>query len=654
MSSGSVSNESRCRSFSYPIEGTACATDLGATNPAGPQRQRILQSSPNHVRQKAPSPRKSNPRPSAPSMDTLNLDDSVDKLLGYLHDLLNLSINDLLAIADARYRKSWAAVRSENRLFLWFNSWIFWPLTIVYAMYLRLPLLMAAHVGNHLILFLQVACRRSELFRKLVKQVYSLIILAMTIFHVVTTTKLSDIATSLGSTVAEVIRLWLSPPNQQQQRKPRSLTELVELLEYDEVDEIMVGQDGKNNGGRLSLRPSGSRRCSMIPKSLFRAKIRVHSNRDMLSELQTKCQPLICKSRSRTLQSNLSNASLESDWFHYDADSPLSLPCTPESRAQYVSYCNLEADRVVFLARDRLRLEAQVESNDFHSREAACELLHKGKTVAFDDSMPVPGVWFACGQHVALKVDGSGCSSCRASVPVWEDIHVYIEFAITNQSVDGEFRDPLELCVGLMPADQRAVTMVGHGSRSIGLRSDGHALINGCLYGTSLTGFQTPIGRSKRSIPVVMDAASTVGMLINLPSSRVSDTSRSTPIRGVRRSEALERASVDTDGMNSDASVSGITDCERDCPDHDFIVAFNVNGTAVHLSPAGVSALRSWFDGLGGTEMFPAVSLLTKNTGAWCRFCESDVRFRLRSLIGAPEGVPVYCLDGSVLISTQQ
>jgi hypothetical protein len=602
-------------------------------------------------------------------MDTSNLDDSVDKLFGYLHDLLNLSINDLLAIADARYRKSWAAVRSENRLFLWFNSWIFWPLTIVYAMYLRLPLLMAAHVGNHLILFLQVACRRSELFRKLVKQVYSLIILAMTIFHVVTTTKLSDIAASLGSTVAEVVRLWLSPPNQQQQRKPRSLTELVELLEYDEVDDMMVEQDSKASNNHLALRPSTKKRSSMIPKSLFRAKIRVHSNRDLLSDMQAKSQPLIRKSRSRTLQSNLSAASLESEWFHYDADSPLSLPCTPESRAQYVSYCNLEADRVVFLARDRLRLEAQVEYKDLHSREAACELLHRGKTVAFDDSVPVPGVWFACGQHVALKVDGSGCSSCRASVPVWGDINVYVEFAITNQSVETEFRDPLELCVGLMPAGQQSVTMVGHGTKSIGLRSDGHALINGCLYGTSLTGFQILIGRSKRNAPVVMDTASTVGMLICLPNSsrsRDSNILRSTPQRRVCETEGEGRTSwsgqhlsqsASVDGsrdLNSDASVSGITDCERDSPDPDFTIAFNVNGMAVHLSPAGASALRSWFDGLNGTEMYPAVSLLTKNTGVWCRFCESDVRFRLRSLIGAPEGVPVYCLDGSVLISAQQ
>lgn len=646
--------DGRCRSFSCPVEASNSAAEIGASFTSGLQRQQQSQVSPNQQGRHMPaSPRKSSrKRSSAPIIDTSNIDESVDKLLGYLHDILNLSINDLLAIADARYRKSWTALRSENRLFVWFNSWIFWPLTIVYAMYLRLPLLMAAHVGNHLILFLQVACRRSALFRKLVIQVYSLIILAMTIFHVVTTTKLSDIVASLWSTVAEVFRLWVSPPPQLQQRKPRSLTELVELLEYDEVDELVGAQGGKGYG-QLSLHQGGRRHNSTIPRSLFRAKIRVHSNRDLLSELQHKSQPLIQRSKGRNMPTNLSTSSLESDWFHYDADSPISLPCTPESRAQYVSYSNLEADRVVFLARDRLRLEAQVQSDDLHSREAACKLLYKGKTVAFDDSVPVPGIWFACGQHVALKVSGGGCSSCRGSVPVWSDIHVYIEFAITKQSSNDDSQGPLELCVGLMPHDQESGTMVGHGLKSVGLRSDGHVLINGCLYGTSLTDFQTPVGR-KHKVPIVINTASTVGMLVCLPNSnRSRDTNSQRSVHSAVGTTGRNFFSEMKD-LNSDASISAVTDSERDYVDSEFLVSFNVNGMPVHLSTAGSNALRAWFDGLNGAEMYPSVSLLTKNTGAWCRFCESDVRFRLRSLIGAPEGVPVYCLDGSLLISTEQ
>ena len=32
------------------------------------------------------------------------------------------------------------------------------------------------------------------------------------------------------------------------------------------------------------------------------------------------------------------------------------------------------------------------------------------------------------------------------------------------------------------------------------------------------------------------------------------------------------------------------------------------------------------------------------------RFCEADIVYRSRSTIGAPPGVRVYCLDGSLLM----
>jgi hypothetical protein len=34
----------------------------------------------------------------------------------------------------------------------------------------------------------------------------------------------------------------------------------------------------------------------------------------------------------------------------------------------------------------------------------------------------------------------------------------------------------------------------------------------------------------------------------------------------------------------------------------------------------------------------------------WCRFCEADIVYRSRSTVGAPPGVRVYCLDGSLLL----
>jgi hypothetical protein len=50
------------------------------------------------------------------------------------------------------------------------------------------------------------------------------------------------------------------------------------------------------------------------------------------------------------------------------------------------------------------------------------------------------------------------------------------------------------------------------------------------------------------------------------------------------------------------------------------------------------------------TPLYPTVSLFSDETRVWCRFCEADVVYRSRAAIGAPPGVRVYCLDGTLLL----
>ena len=50
--------------------------------------------------------------------------------------------------------------------------------------------------------------------------------------------------------------------------------------------------------------------------------------------------------------------------------------------------------------------------------------------------------------------------------------------------------------------------------------------------------------------------------------------------------------------------------------------------------------------------LYPAVSLLSNDVSVQCKFSADDVRYRDRQRIGAPAGVPVYALDGTVLIPT--
>lgn len=50
------------------------------------------------------------------------------------------------------------------------------------------------------------------------------------------------------------------------------------------------------------------------------------------------------------------------------------------------------------------------------------------------------------------------------------------------------------------------------------------------------------------------------------------------------------------------------------------------------------------------TPLYPSISILTPNTRVWSRFCEADIVTRNRANIGAPLGVAVYCVDGSILL----
>lgn len=103
------------------------------------------------------------------------VDDRVDDILNQLFDIINLSVNDVLIIADAKYHRAWEHIRMSNQMWSILNSWIFWPLTILYAIYVRLPLLMLGHIGRHAILFLQISCRRSSLIRELLLHIHALI-----------------------------------------------------------------------------------------------------------------------------------------------------------------------------------------------------------------------------------------------------------------------------------------------------------------------------------------------------------------------------------------------------------------------------------------------------------------------------------------------
>jgi len=53
-------------------------------------------------------------------------------------------------------------------------------------------------------------------------------------------------------------------------------------------------------------------------------------------------------------------------------------------------------------------------------------------------------------------------------------------------------------------------------------------------------------------------------------------------------------------------------------------------------------------------ELFPTLTLHSSQTEVLCRFCSEDIIAKTRYEIGAPPGVTVYAIDGSVMIDEDE
>ena len=77
-------------------------------------------------------------------------------------------------------------------------------------------------------------------------------------------------------------------------------------------------------------------------------------------------------------------------------------------------------------------------------------------------------------------------------------------------------------------------------------------------------------------------------------------------------------------------------------------IKWNINGQQIKYSSDALDSVSD-IDSLKA-PLYPTVSLLSEDTRVWCRFCEADIVYRDRAVVGAPKGVRVYCLDGSLLL----
>lgn len=308
-----------------------------------------------------------------------------------------------------------------------------------------------------------------------------------------------------------------------------------------------------------------------IPTYPFVASVRLHS-------------------RGTTPQRTRANT-MHSEWSEAGSVTPGSFPPTPESRATYLSRSFDRVDNVVFVARDKLRMEALASDVTAAEgvRRGASKLLLGGKFGTFDMQHTSPLIRLSYGNHCASKFDHrtslmppSGpveegessvplvCSS-RASLSVRRNVYVYVEYLLRSVKGSSSMHDNLSITTSSdklssigsspeqSPAGAKATAQTLYGMFSVGLASgefqlDGTGV--GCSarsVGLSSTGCLsictglTDDDVSTFQLQTEVQSGDRLGMLLYLPGRNFSQMSSRTTSPSRPASAAAMNRPVPTD-----------------------------------------------------------------------------------------------------------
>ena len=305
---------------------------------------------------------------------------------------------------------------------------------------------------------------------------------------------------------------------------------------------------------------------------------------------------------------------------------PQSFPPTPASRRMVLAKGSRFADNVVFLARDQLRVHDALDSENARTREMA-KALRQGKRLAvFDAEDASAGIDLTCGQHCATKVGNMLYCSTRSMVPVLRNCYVYFEISVMPQPGDNLVTQAsmATLSIGLSTKDMPLNTLVGAWKGSVGL----------CTTGQILTAGQW-CSPSDPATSSYGDKA-TVGCLVCLDDSSGFETwdgvmvtaSVTFNVNQVIVSPPVSTFTMGASGMMAAPTLQPPPPAVKGTPSPSFTLPL--------LVPVE-------------EELYPTVTLHSPATSAMCRFSSGDVLADARAAIGAPEGVTVYSVDGSVI-----
>lgn len=321
---------------------------------------------------------------------------------------------------------------------------------------------------------------------------------------------------------------------------------------------------------------------------------------------------------------------------------PKSFPPTPSSRSMVMARGTRFAEDVLFLARDQLRVEGSLISNNARTRAMAKALKEGSRLAVFNANDSDSGIHLSCGQHVATKVSNELYCSIRSMIPLLHNCYVYYEMTVL--SPQQQHSTVASLSIGLSTLSMPLDTLVGGWKSSVGLCTNGQIFISGawcspleplfCTYGNGST-IGCLVKLDDEQIFQTWDGQMvTASITFNVDGHIVELSPLSGSGQGIgSNSKHAAQENASDQGSRSKKSEYIPTDQLR--PKN------NRNHFALEHS-LGLLIPRQ-------LEVYPTLTLHSSLTQVMGRFSSEDILALNRSSIGAPNGVTVYALDGSVI-----
>ena len=332
---------------------------------------------------------------------------------------------------------------------------------------------------------------------------------------------------------------------------------------------------------------------------------------------------------------------------------PQSFPPTPASRRMVLARGTRFADDVIFLARDQLRVHDALDSENDRTREMAMALTQGKRLAVFDADDASAGIDLTCGQHVATKVGNMLYCSTRSMVPILRNCFVYFEMTVLPKPSGNLIPQAsmATLSIGLSTKEMPPNTLVGAWKGSVGLCTTGQLLTAGQWCSPVDPNLSSFGDRATVGCLVCLDDGSAFetwdGVMVTAAVTfNVNERIVSPPV------SALPMATATVDGsMGSTLSPVGSPSTA------DISNQSSTQGAAAlpKTPPAQVGMAPSSFTlpllVPAEEELYPTVTLHSPGTAVMCRFSLGDILATTRAAIGAPGGVPVFAIDGSVILN---